>query len=139
MTEDGRITLGWRLRMRMAEMKINTATELKRRLDAVGYEITSAQLSRILDERPAQVKTALLEALLNVLGGTLNDILPTYEPGESAPAPRVAPASTSHASAPPKRNRKPVRPIDTEESDADAGGPAIHPFPNPKKSTGDRQ
>lgn len=76
MSDTPNIRLGWRLRVRMAENRIPTATELKRRLDAIGYDITSAQLSRIVDERPAQVKTALLEALLKVLGGTLDDLMP---------------------------------------------------------------
>jgi len=55
MSDTPNIRLGWRLRVRMAENRIPTATELKRRLDAIGYDITSAQLSRIVDERPAQV------------------------------------------------------------------------------------
>lgn len=70
------IELGWRLRIRMAENGIATSEELQERLAAVGYDISSAQLSRIVDKRPEQLKTALLGALLAVLGGTLDDLMP---------------------------------------------------------------
>lgn len=68
--------IGWRLRFRMAENGIASAVELQERLAAVGYEISSAQLSRIVDKKPEQVKIPLLEALLAVLGGTLEDLMP---------------------------------------------------------------
>lgn len=70
------IEIGWRLRIRMAENGIASSVELQERLAAVGYDISSAQLSRIVDKRPEQVKTALLGALLAVLGGTLDDLMP---------------------------------------------------------------
>jgi len=70
------IEIGWRLRIRMAENGIASSVELQERLAGVGYDISSAQLSRIVDKRPEQVKTALLGALLAVLGGTLDDLMP---------------------------------------------------------------
>lgn len=136
MSDTPNIRLGWRLRVRMAENRIPTATELKRRLDAIGYDITSAQLSRIVDERPAQVKTALLEALLKVLGGTLDDHMPAegrVEQPSSAPqggeevAPSPAPAAT------PTRKRKPARPASEAVDPDDAGGPRVRPFSVPPK------
>lgn len=133
MNTDNRITLGWRLRIRMAENRIATATELKRRLEEVGYEITSAQLSRIVDDRPAQVKTALLEALLNVLGGTLSDLMPVDGAAARIPVPDGVPAPEPVA----KRIRKPQRPAEPEIDPEDAGGPKIHPFPIPKKPRGE--
>lgn len=137
MTDTPRPTLGWRLRVRMAENRIPTATELKRRLDAIGYEITSAQLSRIVDERPAQVKTALLEALLTVLGGTLNDLMPLDGVTESTATtpPPEAPSSQAAATPTPTppRKRKPARQSDQEPSLEDAGGPKVRPFSIPPK------
>ncbi len=135
MSDDNRITLGWRLRVRMAENRIATATELKRRLDAVGYEITSAQLSRIVDDRPAQVKTALLEALINVLGGTLSDLMPIEGTAVATPAPGDALAPEPAA----KRIRKPPRSAEPETNPDDAGGPKVHPFPIPKKPIGEKK
>lgn len=127
------IDLDWRLRVRMAENKIKTATELKRRLDAVGYNITSAQLSRIMDDRPAQIKTALLVALLKVLGGTLNDLLRVVDVEEASPDREPEPA----ASPTPKRARKPARPAQAAPNPDDAGGPRVRPFSVPKKSGDD--
>ncbi|MDD5707049.1 MAG: helix-turn-helix transcriptional regulator [Kiritimatiellae bacterium] len=127
---DIKLTLDWRLRVRMAEARIPSATELARRLSAVGYEITSSQLTRIVDDRPSQVKTALLEALLKVLGGTLDDLMPVRReaivPEPVVEVPQPAPA--------PRKRRKPaaVKP-ETPESDDDIGGPNVTAFPIPKK------
>lgn len=77
--------LGWRLRIRMAENDIASAVELQERLAAVGYDISSAQLSRIVDKRPEQIKTGLLAALLAVLGGTLDDLMPTIQTPAAIP------------------------------------------------------
>jgi len=136
MSDTPNIRLGWRLRVRMAENRIPTATELKRRLDAIGYDITSAQLSRIIDERPAQVKTALLEALLKVLGGTLDDLLPmegrTEQPNSvNDGSQEVAPVQPSTPTSP--RKRKPARPASEDVAPEDAGGPKVHPFSVPPK------
>lgn len=135
MSDDNRITIGWRLRILMAENRITTATELKRRLDAVGYDITSAQLSRIIDDRPAQVKTALLEALMNVLGGTLSDLMPVEGATAKPLAAGDAPVSETNA----KRIRKPPRSAEPETNPDDAGGPKVHPFPIPKKPRGEER
>ncbi len=73
------IEIGWRLRIRMAENGIASSVELQERLAAVGFDISSAQLSRIVDKRPEQVNTALLGALIAVLGGTLDDLMPVVQ------------------------------------------------------------
>lgn len=89
------IELGWRLRIRMAENGIASSVELQERLAAVDYDISSAQLSRIVDKRPEQIKTALLGALLAVLGGTLDDLMPAIrQPTDSA-----TPCNTPHVEA----------------------------------------
>lgn len=79
------IDLGWRLRIRMAENDVASSVELQERLAAVGYDISSAQLSRIVDKRPEQIKTALLGALLAVLGGTLDDLMPVIQRPAATP------------------------------------------------------
>jgi DNA-binding Xre family transcriptional regulator len=128
---DIKLTLDWRLRVRMAEARIPSATELARRLSAVGYEITSSQLTRIVDDRPSQVKTALLEALLKVLGGTLDDLMPVHRevvaPEPVVEASRPAPAPV------PRKRRKPTAVPEAPESDDDIGGPNVTAFPIPKK------
>lgn len=133
MSDTPSIKLGWRLRVRMAENRIPTATELKRRLDAIGYEITSAQLSRIVDERPAQVKTALLEALLQVLGGTLNDLLPLEGSIEQAAMQKDDAVVSAPQTTPEPRKRKPARPAEQPADPEDSGGPKVRPFAIPPK------
>ena len=81
---------GWRLAVLMADHKIRTNVELQRRLAEIGYKITSSQLSRIVYDRPAQVKTALLDALGEVFECTVEDIMPLLE---SEPAHVEQPAS----------------------------------------------
>lgn len=71
-----RVTISWRLRVRMAEAHIKSAADLSRRLKEAGYAITASQLSRIVDQRPAQIKLELLEALISVLGCSLEELMP---------------------------------------------------------------
>lgn len=70
---------GWRLASLMAERKIRTAVELHRRLADVGYKITPSQITRIIYDRPQQVKTALLDALGRVFGCTMDEIMPVVD------------------------------------------------------------
>jgi DNA-binding Xre family transcriptional regulator len=67
--------LVWRLRILMAERDIRSATELKRRLENIGYELTSAHASRIVNELPQRISTDLLNALLTVLDCGISDLL----------------------------------------------------------------
>ncbi len=128
MTEPKPQRYGWRLAALMGEHKIRTNTELHRLLGEQGYEITSSQLSRIVYERPAQVKTALLDALGEVFDCTLEDLMPLLDPAQRK-ADRTA---QSPPKAPRKRIRaKPVGPAAVSEEEM--GGPVVRPFPIPKK------
>jgi len=68
-------TLEWRLNVVMSERRIKTITELKRRLDSIGVSISSAQLGRVVWERPQKINIELLEGLVTVLGCSVSDIL----------------------------------------------------------------
>lgn len=70
------ICLGWQLRVLAAKRDIRNAAELSRRLAGIGYDISPAQVSRIMDERPAQIKTALVEAICEVLQCSAAELLP---------------------------------------------------------------
>lgn len=132
-TPDSKIELGWRLRIRMAEAGIPSATELARRLSKVGYAITSAQLSRIVDERPSQIKTALLEALLEVLGGGLDDLMPIQRHESPADALLVT-SSVAGSSAVTKAKRKRASASANHDMAEDqVGGPKVAAFPVPAK------
>ena len=119
---------GWRLAALMGEHKIRTGTELHRLLAEQGYEITSSQLSRIIYERPVQIKTALIDALGEVFGCTLDELMPLLDPEKSKADRAEQP--------PPKAPRKRIRAkpaAQAADSDDDMGGPIVRPFPIPKK------
>jgi hypothetical protein len=63
----------------MAEHNIRTAAELCRRLNALGVEVTSIYLSRMLNERPTRLNTDLLDAFMTIFNCTPNDLLPVIE------------------------------------------------------------
>ena len=65
----------WKLRVMMAECNITTATELKRRLEAYGYEITASQLTRIISKKPKKIDTEMLEIFSSIFNCELSDIL----------------------------------------------------------------
>jgi DNA-binding Xre family transcriptional regulator len=118
---------GWRLASLMGDHKIRTGTELQRRLADVGYEITSSQITRIIYDRPQQVKTAMLDALGRIFDCTLDDLMPVVNAAE-VEAQRRAEA--------PKERRKRVRtgkPAIAAQSEEDMAGPVVRPFPVPKK------
>ena len=67
--------LVWRLDVVMAEKKIRTVTDLQRRLAGMDISISTAQLGRIVYERPQRLNTDLLEGIINVLDCTVGDLL----------------------------------------------------------------
>lgn len=68
--------LTWQLDVMMAKRRIRTNVELHRRLRDIGYEISSAQLGRLVEQQPPQrLNTELLCALMTVLDCDLNDLL----------------------------------------------------------------
>lgn len=118
---------GWRLAALMGECKIRTGAELQRLLSDRGYEITSSQVSRIIYNRPMQVKTALLDALGEIFDCTMNDLMPVLDPVQRKPD-RSAPA--------PKVRKKRVRVAQSavaSVSEDEMAGPVVRPFPIPKK------
>lgn len=76
MTDFATPRYGWRLAILMADHKIRSGAELHRRLAAAGYDISAAQIARIMYDRPEQIKTALLDALGNVFGCSADEIMP---------------------------------------------------------------
>lgn len=119
---------GWRLAALMGENKIRRGTELHRLLAEQGYEITSSQLSRMIYDRPVQIKTALLDALGDVFGCTLDELMPLLDPAQRKPDKQEHPL--------PKTPRKRIRTkpaAATAASEDDMGGPVVRPFPIPKK------
>jgi len=66
----------------MAEHKIRSATELSRRLGAIGYEITPAHANRLVNDRPQRISSDLLDALVTIFDCGVEEILAVEVVGE---------------------------------------------------------
>jgi DNA-binding Xre family transcriptional regulator len=89
--------LQWRLHAVMADRGIRTATELHRRLQPYGVDITSHQLSRIVAKMPERLNTRVLSALMTVLDCTANELLRSValEAVEPEPVPSISARKTT--------------------------------------------
>ncbi len=122
--------LEWRLNVMMSERRIKTITDLKRRLDAIGVNISSAQLGRIVWERPQKINTDLLEGLVTVLECNVSDIIkvcdmPILEDEKTYSA-VVSKLKT------PKEQKPRVKPILVASSE-DITGPKLSAIPLPER------
>lgn len=130
--------LAWRLPVLMAEHRIRSASELKRRLEEVGYEISSIHVARIVHVRPQRISSDLLDALVTIFDCTANDILavetvnPDEEGGEEtrpASVPKTGRADRKRAG---KAEPKAPRALIPEGTSLeDITGPKLHALPNP--------
>lgn len=98
--------LMWRLRHMMVERNIITAAELTRRLADIGFSIHESQISRILKDRPVEIKTDLLDALLEVLQCNIQDILRSDALDPTAGTPNSSGTTSTPKPAPAPRPRK---------------------------------
>lgn len=125
--------LTWRLRVMLAERNITTATELKRRLESYGYEITSSQLTRIIRERPERISTDLLDHLLAILRCEVTDLLRLDPIDQDQGDDDGQPSYGVRKPEQPKKTRiRRVPDIEDEDGD-DLTGPKISPFPIPPR------
>ncbi|RQP36500.1 helix-turn-helix domain-containing protein [Burkholderia ubonensis] len=110
--------LTWQLDVMMAKRRIRTNVELHRRLRDIGYEISSAQLGRLVEQQPPpRLNTELLCALMTVLDCEVHDLL-------VPPAPLQDNADTRALSAVSER----VRSV-ASEPPPDVTGPKVKALP----------
>jgi DNA-binding Xre family transcriptional regulator len=115
----------------MAERGIRTATDLQRRLRVIGIEISTAQLSRIVNSKPQRLSLELLEGLMTVLECDANALLSPQDDARSSivrQTERLADQAPPRAASS-KRPRKRKVPIQ-----GSATGPKVAPFPIAKRS-----
>ena len=74
--------LVWRLDLLMAEHRVKSASELSRRLSAIGYKITAIHAARLVYDRPQRISSDLLDALVTIFDCTASDILAIELVGE---------------------------------------------------------
>ncbi len=126
--------LTWKLRLIMVSKGINTATELKRRLEKYPYDITTTHAARIVNGLPQRISSDLLEALVNVLGCNpgdllvMEDVVTELAAEEPASNIRQLPQKTASETTkkPPKRTK-----VVADESDVDYFGPRAVTLPKP--------
>lgn len=81
----------WTLLDAMARKRIRKASDLKRRLAAVGVDVSDAQLSRLINETPSRVSLDLLAGLATVLDCGTGDLLRlSFAGGRNRPRPDEA-------------------------------------------------
>lgn len=131
-----RRTIEWRLNVVMSERRIKTVSELKRRLDDAGICISSAQLGRVVWERPKKINIELLEGLLTVLECDVSDILKVAVIPESGDVdePESTERANKHTKSKPqtKEPRQRVKPVLTSSSE-DITGPKLTAIPMPER------
>lgn len=122
----------WRLNVVMSERRIRTITELKRRLaNEAGVHISSAQLGRVVWERPQKLSMELLAGLVKVLDCQIGDIMRFVK--KPAVNNIVVEAPVKTPSSPPKERKERVKPLKLVEED-DLLGPKLEPVPvSPRK------
>lgn len=111
--------LQWRLHTVMSERGIRTTTELHRRLESSGLDITPQQLSRIVARLPRLLNTTVLAALMTSLECTASDLLrPSARAG--AARRRTVDAAPSAADRPTSPVVAPVKPPESLSTPSDA-------------------
>lgn len=132
MNEAPQKRLTWRLRVMMAERNITTATELQRRLEKSGYQVTSSQLTRVIKERPDRISTDLLDHLLEVLSCSIGDLLRSDTISADKPTNQNVSPNTAATSKPqkPRVRREPVASPPGEN----LTGPKVTAFPLPNRN-----
>lgn len=133
--------LEWRVRVMMAERHIKTITELRKQLEEVGVEISTTQLSRIVDALPTRLSSEVLAGLTTVLRCDIGDLIrvarrrppPTEQdtddrhPADTASNARPTDDATPDSS--PKRGvRRTREPISTNVT-----GPKVTALPIPER------
>jgi len=132
----------WKIRWMMVNAGIHTATELKRRLDDIDYEITTAYAARIVNEVPSRLSIELLTALITVLKCEPGDLLISepisddengkpQETKDTNPAPKKGRKIDMSPSTPEKRSRITPKQVVGDIDDEAFFGPRLKPMPNP--------
>lgn len=118
--------LVWRIRPIMVERDIHTVRELRRRLKAVGYDISEPQLGRVRKALPRQLDTRLLAALCAALEVQPGDLLAIrgHPVRVTTPAGHLALSSHSTSNTGSEQGEEP--------SPAAPPAPCIYPSTGPK-------
>ena len=112
MNEDNLVQVEWRLINMMVERRIRRVTDLRKKLLALGIEISSQQMGRLVNQFPERLNTTYLRGLLTVLDCDISDLIRVHSPGsaidpkEQEKATEPSPATKKGKKAKPTTERK---------------------------------
>jgi DNA-binding Xre family transcriptional regulator len=75
------VQIEWRLLNMMAERRIRTVTELRKRLIDLDIDISSQQMGRLVNQFPERMNTTYLRGLLTALDCDISDLIRVHPPG----------------------------------------------------------
>ncbi|MEW8614795.1 MAG: helix-turn-helix transcriptional regulator [Candidatus Thiodiazotropha sp.] len=75
------LQIEWRLLNMMAERRIRTVTELRKRLIELGIDISSQQMGRLVNQFPERMNTTYLRGLLTALDCDISDLIRVHPAG----------------------------------------------------------
>lgn len=88
----------WQLQAIMGQRRIRTATDLQRALQEIGVEVSSAQLSRLMNSNPSRISSEVMYGLTRVLECTASDLW--RNPHQKAGATSVPPPTGAEGATP---------------------------------------
>lgn len=129
----------WRLRHMMAECNIRSGSELQRRLNALGIDISTAQVLRLVAETPKRLSLEVFGGLLEIFNCEASDLIQRARSAEDQQPAAPVPRASQPVSKKPRQTRAPKREpaSDTRASDVDESiiGPKVTPLPvGPRRS-----
>jgi len=116
----------WNLRVMMAQHNIKSATELARQLDALGVEISTAQVTRTVNKMPDRISVNVLRGLMEIFRCHPNDLIVVEH--DEIPEPQVRTLhedkTTTTATTKPKARKKTTEPREVDNVLSLTGGKA---------------
>jgi len=119
---DNMVQIEWRLLNMMAERRIRRVTELRKKLLALGIEISSQQMGRLVNQFPDRLNTTYLRGLLTVLNCEISDLIRVHPVGSKFGIEgdnQVYPINLEKPAKPKKAKSKPTKQA--------SSGPALPP------------
>ncbi|MEW8509149.1 MAG: helix-turn-helix transcriptional regulator [Candidatus Thiodiazotropha sp.] len=118
------VQIEWRLLQMMAERRIRTVTELRKRLIDLDIDISSQQMGRLVNQFPERMNTTYLRGLLTALDCDISDLIRVHPPGAQV---GVTNDNQVHLVKPakPKAVKKKTKPKKSADTDASALPPGF--------------
>lgn len=122
----------WRLYEMMAKRGIRTATDLQRRLAAIGVHVTSTHLARLVSGEPLRMSRDIMWGLTEVLECDTNDLWRNPRHDRRRGTERPDSTASAYPRAADERDASAVGTPNDEDELANEIGPKLSTFPKGK-------